>query len=141
MKTLAIFLFHCLATFALTGIIWFVQIIQYPLWKDVPEEGFSRYAGRYMKRSGWLLGGIMGLEMVTGVILLTFAPWRESVFSWSMLMLVAIWISTFAIQAPLHKKLRAGKDDAILYRLTVSNWIRTSMWTGRAIILVLISLA
>jgi len=141
MITLLIFLLHCLATFALTGLIWFVQVVHYPLLRLVPENAFTAYVRENIRRTAWIAGSAMLLEMGTGIALLTIATWRESVFSLTMLLLLGIWLSTFFLQVPLHRRLLLGKDLEAIKRLTFTNWIRTSAWTGRSIILILLSLA
>jgi hypothetical protein len=47
-----------------------------------------------------------------------------------------IWISTFAVQVPLHRKLADGFDVHTHRVLVRSNWIRTVAWTMRAAIAV-----
>ena len=40
--------------------------------------------------------------------------------------------TTVAISAPLHERLNAHFDPALLNRLVATNWIRTVAWTARA---------
>jgi hypothetical protein len=53
-------------------------------------------------------------------------------------LVAAIWISTFAVQVPLHRQLAAGFDALALHRLVRSNWLRTIAWSVRAGLAVLI---
>jgi hypothetical protein len=47
-------------------------------------------------------------------------------------LLAAIWLSTFAMQVPLHGQLAQGFDEAAHTALVRSNWIRTIGWSLRA---------
>jgi hypothetical protein len=141
MATLALFLLHCFAAFGLTGIAWFVQLVHYPLLREIPENSFPQYLLQQGRRAKWLLGGGMLLEMVTGIILLTYAPWRNSVFSVAMAILVGIWASILLLQIPILKRLAYFKDTEIIRRLITANWILTACWTGRSVLLILISIA
>ena len=53
----------------------------------------------------------------------------------SLGLVVLIWISTAALQAPCHQTLSQGFDAAVDRRLTTTNWIRTAAWTIRALML------
>jgi hypothetical protein len=46
---------------------------------------------------------------------------------------VIIWLSTFLLQVPIHKKLRSGKEDSHIKRLVATNWIRTIAWSLKAV--------
>jgi uncharacterized membrane protein len=56
--------------------------------------------------------------------------------------LMLVWISTFAVQVPLHSRLqRAGPDAAEAARLLVlTNWVRTLTWTFRGVIALAIAI-
>ena len=45
-----------------------------------------------------------------------------------------VWLSTFGLQVPIHKRLQTGKRDALIRRLVATNWIRTAAWSVKAII-------
>ena len=49
-------------------------------------------------------------------------------------LVVAIWLSTFLVQVPLHNALAAGKDPLLIERLISTNWWRTGLWTLKAIL-------
>jgi hypothetical protein len=48
--------------------------------------------------------------------------------------LLGIHASTFLVQVPLHERLSAGWDAAAHQRLVASNWVRTVLWTVRAVL-------
>ncbi len=48
-------------------------------------------------------------------------------------LVVLIWLSTFTLQVPIHKKLQSGKDKTLIRRLLKTNWIRTVAWSMKAV--------
>ena len=45
-----------------------------------------------------------------------------------------IWASTFLVQVPLHEVLARGFDAEAHSRLVASNWLRTFLWSARAVL-------
>jgi hypothetical protein len=49
-------------------------------------------------------------------------------------LILAIWLSTFFLQVPLHERLAQGFDAETHRSLVNTNWIRTAAWTLRAVL-------
>lgn len=128
---------HILGTFAMMGLIWFVQIVHYPLMRRFPENGFGAIAREHCDRTGAVVLPLMTLELASGVMLWVVGL-RDPLFLMSLGLLAAIWLSTATLQAPIHRRLLAGKDPRLLDRLISTNWIRTVAWTLRAACLILV---
>ena len=79
----------------------------------------------------------MLLELGTALALIAsgHAAFRSGAFLLSAALLVVLWISTFALQVPLHAQLAQGFDADAHTQLVRSNWIRTIAWTARGILL------
>ena len=134
MRTL--FLVQLACTLAMTGIIWFVQIVHYPLFARIPPGSFAEYEAEHATKTGWVVGPLMCAELVTAILMLaaTFRPASIPVaeaVAGAALVLV-IWLSTGLIQVPLHDRLSAGYDAETIARLVATNWIRTLAWTARS---------
>ena len=130
---------HAAVTWFMTGLIWFVQIVHYPLFASVGENGFKSYALSHQQRTGWVVGPPMLIELVLAVWI-AFSPpaggpgWH----GWLGLgLLVVIWISTAFLQVPAHKVLASGFDAATGNRLVRTNLIRTACWSGRGVLAML----
>lgn len=123
----------------MVGVIWFVQIVHYPLFPLVGEERFSTYAGRNQRLTTCLLVVPMVAELVTAILLARRdASGPSQSLAWAGLTLLSlIWVSTAALQLPLHMRLRRGFDASVQRRLVYSNWLRTAAWTARGIIAML----
>lgn len=133
-----VFLLQIASTLLMTGIIWFVQIVHYPLFARVDAAGFMRYEAEHATRTGWVVGPLMCIELATAALMLM--PQLRPAFigkasAWTGLLLVLlIWASTAFIQVPLHNRLAAGSDAVVIARLVSTNWIRTIAWTLRSLL-------
>lgn len=135
---------HAAATWAMVGLIWFVQVVHYPLFASVGETGFVRYENAHTRRTSFVVGVFMPLEAITAVWLVFAAPdgVSTSLVVAGLILLAALWVSTAFWQAPLHGRLSAGYDAALQRRLVTSNWLRTAVWTIRgALVLVMLDRA
>ncbi|MFN0132422.1 MAG: hypothetical protein ACKVW3_07830 [Phycisphaerales bacterium] len=133
----AVLLSHAAATWFMVGLIWFVQVVHYPLMGAVPAEGFREYERRHQRLTTWVVGPVMGVEALAAT-LLAIVPPSSGVFDalrWLGVGLLAIiWLSTIVAQMPLHAALSRGFDPAMWRRLVLSNWIRTAAWSARGIL-------
>ena len=132
------FLVQIFCTFAMTGIIWFVQIVHYPLMRKVGKGRFVRYMQTHFVLAAFVVGPLMLLEAAAVVYgLLTPTPWitHDAALLGAVLLLV-IWISTFAIHLPQYRRLEREFEARAYRRLLFNNWIRCYAWSFRSIILV-----
>jgi hypothetical protein len=134
---------HCLATVAMTGLVWFVQVVHYPLFAEVSRTEFASYELQHVRRTTWLVAPLM-LTEAGSALLLAFWPGgmapRGMILAGLTLLLVA-WLSTFLLQVPCHNQLRTSYSEAAVHRLVRSNWIRTVAWTLRSLLAVGLLLA
>lgn len=142
-----LFLIQLLATAMMTGIIWFVQIVHYPLFGKIPREGFTAYERSHTVRTGWVVAPLMLLEFGSALSLylpLLFPRFLPSLFGGTLpplaitplylsalACLILIWASTFLLQVPLHYHLEKTPDLHSMDRLVSTNWIRTLLWSVR----------
>jgi hypothetical protein len=140
-EPLAIVLYlHTASTLAMAGVIWFVQVVHYPLFKRVDQRGFTDYEAGHTRLTSLVVGPLMTAEAVCAVTLTILRP--EELLIWVGLgLLFGIWLSTITLQVPLHRRLARGFDRQSHRRLVSTNWLRTVGWTARsAVALVLLSL-
>jgi len=132
---------HAAATFFMTGVIWIVQLVHYPLFALVGLATFGAYETSNIARTAALVGPVMILEAATGLLLLRRPPAGVTVFRLrlGLALLAAAWVSTALFQFPAHQALRESFQGDVLTRLIVSNWVRTAAWTARgALVLVML---
>lgn len=134
----AIFSLHLAATLFLVGLIWFVQLVHYPLFDHVTAALSPSYEIAHVWKTIALVAPVMFVEGVTGVLLLCKRPEGVGAFSaWiGLALLVAIWSSSFFFQVPLHRILSQGFDETAHQSLVATNWIRTIAWSLRGLLVV-----
>jgi len=139
-------LIQILATAMMTGIIWFVQIVHYPLFLKVPSEGFVSYEQSHTVRTGFVVAPLMLIELGTAILLLLFTVTSAGkvtiglnpLYLSALGCLLVIWASTFFIQVPLHGLLEQRADSKAITLLVSTNWIRTFFWSLRLGLLALL---
>jgi hypothetical protein len=121
---------HLAATLYMTGLIWFVQLVHYPLLGRVGGEAFRRYHEQHRRRTGWAVGLPMLVELFTAVLILQRAPTGPARLGLALVAL--IWLSTLLLQIPCHRRLAGGFDAGEHRRLVRTNWIRVVGWSLRS---------
>lgn len=125
---------HVAATGVMVGVIWFCQLVHYPLLALVSERSWGAYEIAHCNRITAIVGPAMGVELVSAAALCVPGIWWDEVpwTAWANLALLGlIWASTAFLQVPLHSRLGSGRDEAALRKLVATNWIRTLAWTAR----------
>lgn len=126
---------HVFATIFMVGLIWFVQIVHYPLFAHIGKSEFSAYEELHQRFTTWVVAPVMLVELATAVALVNAAPhaWAASVWGGLMLLLL-IWLVTATLSVPAHKALTAEFSTDAHRKLVSTNWIRTIAWTVRGIL-------
>ncbi len=131
-----LFLTQALTTLAMFGLIWFVQVVHYPLFLTIGESGFLAYETNHATRTGWIAAPLMTAELLSALLLLL--PQLRPVFisrssaEFGAWLVVLLWLSTGLLQVPLHNRLHRKHHLATIRKLIHSNWLRTVLWTARA---------
>jgi hypothetical protein len=132
----AVLVGHLLATAAMVGLIWFVQVVHYPLFAAVGPGGFAEYEQLHQRRTSLVVGPLMAVEGITAVWLVLAPPDGMSIVLplIGLAVLGVIHASTVLLQVPQHTALAAGYDPVRASRLVRTNWVRTVGWSVRGII-------
>lgn len=133
-----VFLAHLAATLYMTGLIWMVQRVSYPLMAFVGQAESAEFERRHCDRISWVVGLPMLVEGITGLILLWFSPpWFPAWGFWlGAALLLGLAASTQFLQVPCHRKLAAGFEQHTHQRLVRTNWIRTVLWSLRSCLVI-----
>lgn len=134
----ALLALHLAVTAAMAGLIWFVQVVHYPLFAAVGQGALVPYEHQHQRRTGFVVGPLMGAEALLAVLVLALRPdglgWALPVLGVALLALIQA--STVLLQVPQHQRLAARSDLATVRRLVATNWVRTVGWTLRALVAV-----
>ena len=130
---MALLLVHLVATAALAGLVWVVQLVVYPSFRLVGDTpAWPAVHAAHTRTIGLVVGlpwavqgaslaallvrdGPSALRLVTGVLALTTV------------------VVTVGVSVPLHTRLGRAYDDVAAQRLVRTNWLRTGAWTGGAL--------
>ena len=127
---------HLVGTAAMTGLIWFVQVVHYPLFASVGPDRFVAYEASHTRQTAWVVGPFMAVEGVSA--LAVSATLRDEVGPVLVLaglaLLAVIHTSTVALQVPAHTRLSEEFDGPTQVRLVRTNWIRTVGWSLRTLV-------
>jgi hypothetical protein len=128
----AFLLLETAATIFMAGVLWTMQLLNYPLLALVGTGAFPRYEAAHNRRFALVVvpgvlaaaaGGI-GLAASRPAQIPPWAPACE------LALLLAVIISTAALQARQHGALAGGFDQHTLSLLVRSNWIRVAAWSA-----------
>ena len=131
-----VLLINLLSTWTMVGVIWFVQVVHYPLLSVVPVQSAASVAVEHQRRTGWVVGAPMTLEGVTTLALLVLVP--EGV-AWFVPWLAGIPLAvalgaTIFLSVPRHERMAREPDAQVGKELVSTNWVRTIAWTLRGLI-------
>jgi hypothetical protein len=120
----------------LTGLIWTIQVVHYPLFSYAKGSNFAAFESEHGLRISSIVLVPMLAELVLSGLCLSVnfeaMPWVV----WVCAALVGIvWLATFFIQVPQHNILANGFDQAAHQMLVSSNWIRTVAWSVKTLLL------
>lgn len=132
---------HLAATLYLAGLVWCIQVVHYPLMDGVGAERFAGFHRRHSTRISLIVIPPMLVEAATALLLVVSIPTGvpRALPALGLGLLAIVWVSTFAVQVPLHSRLARGFDPKAHRRLVNSNWLRTAAWSLRAALAIAIA--
>ena len=115
-------------------LIWLVQLVIYPGFRPIETTAFPAWHRSYTGRISWIVIPLMLVQAgALGWLLATETATAARV---GAAVAVGIaWVTTFAVSVPIHERLDAAKDLALIERLIATNWIRTVAWTMVPVVL------
>ncbi len=134
----AVLIANLVASCVMTGVIWFVQHVHYPLLAQVEMGQAVAVAEEHQRRTGHVVALPMAIEGLTTLALLAqqsagvtwFLPWIGAI-----LLAVALGCTVF-LSVPLHAKMATNPDALVGAKLVATNWPRTFAWSLRAVVCV-----
>jgi hypothetical protein len=120
----------------MTGLIWFVQIVHYPIFDTIPHDIFTQFARRHCNLTGLVVGPPMIGEAISALLLAVTWQGTGKMLVWlNFALVVAIWLCTLLFSIPSHSRFcSSGHSESTLAYLLSTNWLRTVFWTIRALL-------
>lgn len=134
------------STWAMTGVIWVIQLVHYPIFDSVDrgdgDVAWVRFGERHRRAISIVVGPFMAAEGATGLLLVARPP--AGVDRWLTLVALALMAvaygTTALVSVPLHERLTKRFDADAHRRLVATNWIRTAAWTLRGVTVAVIAM-
>ncbi len=132
-----LFLLDIAATLYMWGVIWTIQMAQYPLFARIGAAQWVDYHSVYTRSITVVVLPAMVTELGTsGLLALARPAWLSPPLLWAGFACAALtWAVTFFVSVPLHDTLGRGFSADAIARLVATNWLRTLFWTAHAVIL------
>jgi hypothetical protein len=122
------------STIFMTGMIWTVQTVHYPLFEQVGEGTFTAYMAEHQSRISVLILVPWAVQGFSSMALVANPP--AGVPRWLALAGLGLAgvtvLSTIGLSVPQHSKLSAGPDVEAIAKLVSTNWVRTAAWSGHS---------
>lgn len=124
-------------TLPLVGLIWFVQVVAYPLFAHVGAAEFAAYHRSHSNLITLLVGPLMMAELAAASVWATDTGGMASrpVALIGLGLVALAWCVTVFVSVPQHAILARGFDPQAHGLLVATNWLRTIAWTARGILL------
>ena len=133
---MTLLLLNAAAVLTMTGVIWFVQLVHYPLFAVVGAREWEAYHREHSRRTTWVVMAPMVLDLATSLALVAVAPagMDSGLAAAGALAAVVSWVATGILAVPAHRRLGKSWHAGTGRRLTRTNWVRTLAWSAHAVI-------
>jgi len=129
-RVVALLLLHLVATAALAGLVWVVQLVVYPSFRLVgPTPAWAAVHAAHGRAISPVVAVPWAVQGLTLAALLVREGPTPLLVLTGLLALSTVLV-TVAVSVPLHTRLAQGYDDDLARRLTRTNWLRTAAWTA-----------
>ena len=120
----------------LAGLIWLVQVVSYPLFARVGAAEFPDYHAAHARSITFVVAPLMLVELGAALasLLLPEPSLPRAALQLGAALAAAAWLCTFFGAVPQHALLAQGFEPTAHARLLLANWLRTGIWTARALL-------
>jgi hypothetical protein len=120
----------------MTGLIWVIQLVHYPLMVHVDSARFPGFHAAHSSRISWVVGPAMLLQLFTAAGLMLERP---AGLPWPVIAACAaltaiVFASTAFLSVPSHGRLSTGYSLTEIRRLVATNWPRTAAWSAHSVL-------
>ena len=124
---------HDAVTWYMVGVIWLVQLVQYPMFEFLDRATFTRSHAFHSAATGLVVGPPMLVELALAAAILWRRVTAPALSGFGLVLF--LWALTFFVLIPLHTRLGSeGFTPAVHQALVRWNWLRTFSWTARGLI-------
>ena len=129
----SLFIAYLAISWAMFGLIWVIQLVHYPGFRYIDPQQFLQFHQFHTSQITLIVMPLMLAELGLSILFCVY-PLNMMFSVINLFLVLALWLSTFAVQIPQHQSLSKGKDIQVINRLVKSNWFRTFLWTFKALL-------
>jgi len=101
---------HVASTWFMVGLIWFVQLVHYPMMARADRAAFDDFEREHQRRTTWIVPPVMLVAAVTCFAMLPpfvggYMSPQGLLGTAAAALLIGVWVSTAALQVPDHRRL------------------------------------
>lgn len=119
---------HDTAVLILVGVMWTVQLIQYPAFFDIDPTRWHSFHLRHARCLVAIAFPLMVADLATSVALIS--KQSNGLHMAYLAGALLTWILTITIFVPLHRAVSLRPDRKKLRQIMTFNWLRTLTWTA-----------
>ena len=116
---------HLLLSACMTGVVWAMHTVHFPLMRRVPPERFAAFMEEHLSRATRWIAPLMVLELATAIAWKVLDTRGGSL---NLILLGCAWILTLVFIRPLYQQLSEGHKPELVERLIKLNLYRTELW-------------
>jgi len=133
-------LFNLTSTLLIAGVLWFVQLVHYPLFNEIPAKNMVNYGYYHIQKISGIINLLFIVDFTTIVFLLLLV--NSDLSATLMIINIAIFgfivILTRITFLPIHQKLSKNPNSFLISKLINLNWIRTLVWSLKVVFMLII---
>lgn len=120
-------------TLMMTGVIWMVQLVIYPIFTHYRGAELERLHVIYTPKISLIVIPLMFSELGLALLGLYLFPSLTELFLF--LPVLGVWAITFFVSVPLHQLISDSQESEATLKLVKTNWLRTFLWSFRGVFL------
>ncbi len=132
-----VLLINLFTTFAMTGIIWLVQVTHYPSFRYVEMKSWPQFHTFHTGSITIVVAPLMMAQLLSAATLLfsTYMDSYKTYFIINISLVALVFIATAFVSVPIHNKMAQYFDSSLIDSLVITNWIRTIAWSLNSLVL------
>lgn len=133
-----VLLINLFSTFAMTGIIWLIQVTHYPSFRYVEAKDWPQFHAFHSGSITLVVAPLMMAQLLSAISLL-FSPLfltNKYILIANLVLVSIVFIATAFVSVPVHNKMAQYFDSTLIESLILTNWIRTISWTINSVLLI-----
>ena len=87
---------------AMTGLVWFVQVVHYPLFAAVGPDAWPAYHAAHTRRTGWVVAPLMMTPLGSAAVIVITDP--SVLAAVGVVLAAATWVFTFGLAVPARRR-------------------------------------